>query len=563
MALLLASLWILAAVVSLTIAARELQAGVATAENLESSLSLSAVLSGDSQAQLAETHRHFERAAMLTNSPVVSPLRVLPVAGRQLRSVAALSRAASEVVDVGRSVLREGERASQASVTDGPERLELVRSLRDEAGRASGRLQRVELGPADALVGPLHSRRATFAERLAQVQEASTRATDVLTAVHSLLDGDGRYLLLAANNSEMRAGSGMFLSAGVLSVSQGALSLDGMQPTEELFLREGVPMSGDFAARWGAFMPNQEWRNLALSPRFDQTGALAADMWQARTGERVDGVLAMDVIALQAVLRSVGSVTVEDDQIDADGVVAFVLHDQYVRFEQDRTQQVTARRDHLGQIASAVVTALETQGTDIPQLAEALTGAAAGRHLLAWSADPREQRGWQAAHVSGEMDASSLLVTVQNRGVNKLDWFFHLDCELRVSALGDRTLVEVLMTMENGTPPGEPSYVAGGPTGDADGLYRGLVTAYLPGSAQAINFQGRPLAVAGPDGPSQVASTAVSIEARTSQQLTLSFELPADFGALEIVPSARVPSVSWRFGDLLWQDESMQRIELN
>src|SRR5439155_12845771 len=136
-------------------------------------------------------------------------------------------------------------------------------------------------------------------------------------AVAGLLGGPHRYLVFAANNSEMRAGSGMFLSVGVMTTSNGTIELSDMEPTGDLPVPPGkVPISGDLAARWGWIKPTEDFRNLMVSPRFDLMAPLAAQMWQAVGRPPVDGVLALDPIMLRAMLAATGPVDVNGLHID-------------------------------------------------------------------------------------------------------------------------------------------------------------------------------------------------------------------------------------------------------
>ena len=137
-----------------------------------------------------------------------------------------------------------------------------------------------------------------------------------------LLRGPSKYLVLAANNAEMRAGSGTLLSAGILTVQDGKFSLGDMRSTGDLTLPSGaVPVPGALAALWGFVDPTQDLRNLGTSPRFDVTGPLGAQMWKSLTGEQVDGVLALDPVTLQALIAAEGPVTVDGVQLNADNVV--------------------------------------------------------------------------------------------------------------------------------------------------------------------------------------------------------------------------------------------------
>ena len=52
-----------------------------------------------------------------------------------------------------------------------------------------------------------------------------TKAAAVSSVVATILQGPQTYLVLAANNAEMRAGSGAFLDVGVATTSDGSVNL--------------------------------------------------------------------------------------------------------------------------------------------------------------------------------------------------------------------------------------------------------------------------------------------------------------------------------------------------
>ena len=102
-------------------------------------------------------------------------------------------------------------------------------------------------------------------------------------AAYGFLAGDGRYLLLGANNAEMRGGSGMFPTAGVLEVSDGDLSIASFQSVNDIPPpATPVELEGDLAAR-GWLDLNVTWTSLGLSPRFPVTADTAARLWEAGT----------------------------------------------------------------------------------------------------------------------------------------------------------------------------------------------------------------------------------------------------------------------------------------
>ena len=109
-------------------------------------------------------------------------------------------------------------------------------------------------------------------------------------------------------------------------------------PTAEIPAARGaVPVTGDLEANWGWLQPGVDWRNLGLTPQFDVNGPLAARMWQAVTGQRVDGVMAVDVATLQQFLQVTGPVTLPDGtSLNAGDVVQYLTHDQYAGLTDQR-----------------------------------------------------------------------------------------------------------------------------------------------------------------------------------------------------------------------------------
>src|SRR4029078_2500220 len=94
--------------------------------------------------------------------------------------------------------------------------------------QAADTLRGVGLGPGNALVGPLADARHKFAKQLHKARTAMADRRDASAGIGQMAVGPSKYLLLAANNSEMRSGSGMLLSAGVLTTFGGQFSLGPM-----------------------------------------------------------------------------------------------------------------------------------------------------------------------------------------------------------------------------------------------------------------------------------------------------------------------------------------------
>lgn len=546
----LAAAWVVLGGLLLLLAARDLQQGVDEVRAARDALGPEDLATPEPARRLQRAEERFDRAARLLGNPLVVPARWVPVAGRQLRTVTALAGAARTVAGTGRRAAVDARTAlEEPSSSAGADRLVLLERLRTIVARTRRDVRTVDLGPSEALVGPVRHRQDRFATELDVIRRGLTDADAGLAAMVDLLRGPRRYLVLAANNAEMRAGSGTFLSVGVLTTSEGRLELGTFESAGDLTLPPpGPPMPADLAARWGWAEPNREWRNLGLSPRFEVNGALAAAMWEARTGEHVDGAIALDVPALEALLEATGPVQAGGEEIAADDVEDLLLHDQYVDAGAELGGEQQARRERLGQIASAAVAALEGGDVDAAALGSRLVDAAAGRHVMLWAADPAVERGWQATGVAGELPADALLVAVVNRGANKLDRFLAVESTFSTRADGDDTTVEVRIVLDNRTPAGEIPYVAGPnpETGTAEGEYRGIVAVSVPGRAGRVGLGDGPLVVAGADGPTRVVGREVRVARGERQELVARFTVAGRHGRVRLIPSARVLPMEWR-----------------
>lgn len=518
-------------------------------------------LGGDEPEQhLRRMAGHAARARRAIRNPVTWPAERLPVVGRQLRSAGALAAAAERLGRSGADGAGEARRLVSEAPTTAAGRLETVARLHDLVGKVRRDVEMIDLGPDEALVSPLATRRRSIAADLADLEDRLRRAEQTTGAVRKLLTGPSRYLLLAANNAEMRAGSGAFLSVAVLDAAGGSFTLGPTRSTADLLLPgDGVPIEGDVAERWGFTGLNREWRNLGATPRFDVTAALASRMWTATTGDEVDGVLAVDVGGLAAILAATGPIALDDGrELDATEIEDYLLHDQYdVLAESEGKAVQLERREQLGRIAELTTDRIETGDFDAPTFARKLLEASEKRHLLVWSSDPDDQRAWEDAGIAGRLGVDSLLVGVINRGGNKLDRFLRPEVQLRSALEGDGTAFTLDISLRNNVGGREVPYVAGPATGvdGAPGDYIGLVAVTLPGDSRDLRIEGAPTVVAGPDGPTRVVAGQIVLPRGEQTTVTVRFTRPGRSGTIRVEPSARMPSNRWTVGGTTFADD--------
>ena len=486
-----AAIWVVAAAVDVVVAAEHIHHGEAAVQSARQGFSADGILSGAPVGSLRSAESNFSTAHGLLSSPLLWPVDVLPVAGRQLRSVQDLSGAAEQVAHVGIGTVGRSQALLRLPHTAGPDR---VAALQQLASLAASTHQELVGDQSRALTrrssGPWPTSGTPFSSDLTQVRTTLARTSEAASSAATILQGPGTYLLLAGNNAEMRSGSGAFLEAGIITTGNGELHLSGMVPTSSLTLPPGaVTVSGDLAARWGWLLPGVDWRNIGLTPNSTSTGLWRPSMWKANTGQSVDGVLAIDVQGLQELLEVTGPVTTATGQVvSASTVDQLLLHDQYVgeTYSSDSTARgrraVDARRRHLACPGG--------QAFQVAHMANALSAAAQGRHVLLWSADPRTEAAWVGAGVAGQLQPSSAHGRHHQPGRQQAGPVPLGDRSLRIRRhRAERRHGSLTMSFTNRTPPGQSPFIAGPfpGLGTVYGEYVGIATVNLPGDARDIS----------------------------------------------------------------------------
>ncbi len=476
-------------------------------------------------------------------------LAAAPLVGIQ---VGALSDLTAATADVSGRAARAAA-AVETSLDQGGSRpagrLRLLDTTARElaAVRREVRATRVPSG-GPLVAPPLADARRQLTDELAEADRDLVRGIGITRSLRRFLAGPRRYLVLAANNAEMRGGGGMPLSAGVARVSGGEIDPGDFNQTGDLNLgARGVAAPADLQALYGFFGIGREYRNATASPNFPRTAPLVAAM-AARTPERgpVDGVVMVDVVALRAMLAAVGPVQLDGFRYTADNVAERVLHENYL----DLTNRKT-RVDHQARLATAIFDVMNNRPFPVTTLAAGLVDAARGRHVLAWSRDEREQALWDQLGITGELDPDGLMISVENNSGSKLDWFVQPTTvmQTRRGAAGT-TRVSLSVAVANPKRKLEASYVETSFLGALKlGQHRVVLAVYLPREATDVSTDGTPIFIAGPDPPMRAVLLRYVVDFASTRWVRVSFTLPPRFGSLRLLPGGRYnPMVVWNDG---------------
>jgi Protein of unknown function (DUF4012) len=525
-----------------------LRQGLAAAQSARQGLDVDTIASGGAQIQLAAAAADFATAHNEVSAGWITPLRWVPILGTQVRSVSDLSASAHTVASSGSTALGQVHALLNQPRSTPSERTVIVGQLAGDLRVLSDRMAHLDFGPAHGLIGSLASKRTTFVTDVGNVQTGLTKATGATAALAQVLRGPTTYLIAATNNAEMRAGSGMMLQAGTIDINDGRFQLSHFEPTGSLVdTKTTLRPTGDLAARWGFEDPTSDFRELLLSPQFPANASLASEMWRERTGQRVGGVVTIDVAALQDLLGATGPITVDGTTYSTSNVVTELLVTQYAGITNvsDANQ---ARHQKQAALAAAVFAAIDRGSMSLTNLAKAFDQAVDGRDLMVWSGAPAVEADWQAAGAGGTVSGNDVLLSLLNQGANKLDPYQKVTADASVDPSDGRTTVTARVTVDNQTPSTLSGYAAGGAAGTPPARqYTGAVAVDFPADATLASVSGGAIESVGPDGSSQVVAVKVAIPDGKSHTVTVRFVLTGASGRLDVQPSARLPATTWNW----------------
>jgi hypothetical protein len=390
--------------------------------------------------------------------------------------------------------------------------------------------------------------------------------------------GTARWFLAFQNPAELRGTGGLIGEYGILESSPQGPRLTRVAPYGELDAKvtDGVDLPAGAAQRYERFPVGSAFWAVNIPPDLPTVGDTITRLYEQVTGLRVDGVIAIDPLAVAEILRVGGPVTVAGTELDSENVARETLVQAYARFADDNL----ARQRYLQQIARQTLFSFGRAVSSRPvELLKGLATAARGRHLQLYSSDPTGQRALLDLGIAGSAIAPAggdyLMPVSVNTAGNKMDAFLRRSIAYRVKLLPDGgARATASVTLRNPGPGlGLPRYVTGPfSPGFKAGENRQLHTLYVAGGYgfAAATVNGQPVRA---EAEAELGSLALSqaLDVPAQRSVTVAYHLTRR-DAVEVVdrdrlryrlmlrPQATVwpdqtqvsvtPPPGWRFGDL-------------
>ncbi|USC18346.1 DUF4012 domain-containing protein [Rhodococcus aetherivorans] len=366
-------------------------------------------------------------------------------------------------VDAGSAVspdqlILDGARINLAALRDAAPVLETTAAAAAELDARAQNIDGTYLGPIDDARVQLQDQTAELSGLLHNTSLAAEIAPAMLGA-----DGPRSYFIGFQTNAEARGTGGLLGGFGIVRATGGVVRVDDISRRDFMGPFQPIDLGPDFQRTYGHSQPTTRAVNSNVSSHFPYAAQIWQSLWLQESGERVDGAVATDPVALSYVLEVVGPVILQDgEKITADNVVELTESNAYSRFGDNQA----ARKQYLERVASAVVQKM-TGSISRPQaLLEALGRAAGEGRLAVWSANPDEQAvlaDTPLGHTVPDDPAPYAGVVVNNLGGNKLDYHLRREIEYTASSCrGDTRTSTVAVRLTNDLPAGNfTNYVAG------------------------------------------------------------------------------------------------------
>lgn len=316
--------------------------------------------------------------------------------------------------------------------------LEPVRTARDELAAL----------PASGLVGPTLAARDSAVARATAVIEQVERGRTGAQVFGSFLGGSEprTYLLGVQNNGELRGTGGLISYLALVSVEDGRIEV--RPSAEDDLVEDAISRSGQtfgfdtddpverpaaYAERYDNNAGGSILQSTNIDPDLPTVGPVLLRLYEARSGQSVDGAVLVDPFALAEILGATGGPLEVPDFALAE---APALPPQLTEANTARTLLIDVydafgglnpvRREFDDAVTLAVLQRLTAGDWEPAVLARALADATAARRLQLYSTDPDEQAGFERLGVAGAMTPADavvdmLAVTGVNAGPDKSD----------------------------------------------------------------------------------------------------------------------------------------------
>jgi Protein of unknown function (DUF4012) len=241
-------------------------------------------------------------------------------------------------------------------------------------------------------------------------------------------DGPRNTLLVVQNNAEIRATGGMPGAFTLLRAEDGRITVGFQNTTSDLppLTSPVLPLTAEETKLFGPTMAT-DVRDANLTPDFPRAAQLVSAIVGRERGVSFDDVLFVDPVALSAVLRATGPISIGETRLTSGNAVQKLLNEPYQRLDSQEKQDAFFQA-----AAKHTIDALLAGGGSPRALVHEAVRAVDARHILLWSRHPEEQKILDGSIVSGRLSdpdssAPQVGIYLNDATAGKIDYYLDTD----------------------------------------------------------------------------------------------------------------------------------------
>ena len=353
-------------------------------------------------------------------------------------------------------------------------------------------------------VGVVRSAYEQGKEQINKVADMLDQVSGMVQAMPKLLGQDGprTYLLVAQTTSEQRSGGGLVGSLGTMQVDNGNISVGEFHSNKEFVALGESATAEEHDVFSDPLYFSFDVRDLFAVPDFSRTAEMLNTVWQrSEYACDIDGVIAIDPLFIQEMVRINGDITLDNGQVlTGDNTAEFMLNGIYKAFDPD-TQDM-----YFEYVASAVMDGAFSNMTmdKMMQIAQAMGTLAEGRHFYAYTFHEDEAEYFQGAGFAKNAPDSEtdpeVGIYMNEQNASKLGWYLRRSSTITRTACnadGSQTYhvtFSITNTLTSDEMASATTYILGGAQPGVDGIVAPSGTSaqrmlfYAPAGGSITNF---------------------------------------------------------------------------
>ncbi|MDO4436590.1 MAG: DUF4012 domain-containing protein [Coriobacteriaceae bacterium] len=371
----------------------------------------------------------------ITHGPLWGLATLVPVYGEDVRTVQTVASSLDAIsgdVIVPLATSMRGMESSSLFTTEGAINVDALSTLADTLTGSKTTINQVA-EDIDALpqahIGQLQEALDKAKPLVTTLNDGVNVASEIAPYLPQMLGANGQtrtYIIVAQNNSELRATGGFAGATGTLTVTDGKIDLGEFQGVSAFGgpERGAIPVTEEEIALFGESISNTV-QHMTSNPDFPATGQHVHDLCAQRLGVQADGVIAVDPTFLQNLLALTGGTTLPDGTtIDHTNAARVLLHDVYIRFEDPIMQDAyfaLAADAAAGQIMGNL------GSIDMGTLIKTISDNSKEGRLQVWMANPDEESAIARLGFAGSIGTDptkpELGVYIHDETWAKMGWY--------------------------------------------------------------------------------------------------------------------------------------------